>query len=264
VAIKNIKMKNKKDLMVETGKVNVDGTKEKIMVPTVIVIDSIAMMMPKEALEEEEIAGQMVATQAAKMNTQLFKRLVQPCMEANIICIFINHINQKVSSGPMPTQAQINYLSQDETLPGGNAPIYLTNTLIRITTATKLEEDKLFKIKGFMTKITLVKSRTAPAGSSITLIYDQTNGFDNILSNLQFLKDSGNILGAGIGMYLKDMPEVKFAFSNFKEKLAANEAFRNHFEKLTKEALEDLIKPASKLKFVQEQPSETVILNEGE
>ena len=43
----------------------------------------------------------------AKANTQLFKRLVQPCMEANIIMIFINHITAKVETGVTPTQASI-------------------------------------------------------------------------------------------------------------------------------------------------------------
>jgi hypothetical protein len=48
------------------------------------------------------------------------KRLVQPCKEANIIVIFINHINQKVSTSIFPTKANINYLKQDETIPQKN------------------------------------------------------------------------------------------------------------------------------------------------
>lgn len=253
IAIKKLKLSHKKELMVKTGEKNPDGTDVEILTPTVIIVDSIPMMMPKESLSEEEMAGQMLATQAAKMNAQLFKRIVQPMIEANIFCFFINHINQKVSTGPMPTQGQINFLGQEESLPGGNAPIYLSNTLIKITTATKLEEDKLFKIKGFMAKISLVKSRTAPAGAAVTMIYDQRNGFDNILSDLQFLKDNNKVLGAGIGMYLEGMPEVKFSFANFKEKLELNPTFKEHFEKLTKESLRGLIKESSKLSTIEEK-----------
>lgn len=261
VAIKNIKKQNEKALLVDSGEVDADGNPVKILPPTVVVIDSIAMMFPKESLESEEMQGQMSATAAAKANTQLFKRLVQPCIDGNIICFFINHINQKVSTSVMPTQAQVNYLGQDETLPGGNAPIYLTNTLIRITTATKLEEDKLFKIKGFMTKIQLVKSRTAPAGSSVNLVYNQSEGFDNILSNLQFLKDNGKVLGAGIGMYLLGYPDVKFSFANFKEKLELNSSFKKYFEELSAETLSTLVRKSSKLS-IGELEEEIPVLEE--
>ena len=45
------------------------------------------------------------------------RRLIQPTKEANIIVIFINHINAKISTGIMPSAANINYLKQDETIP---------------------------------------------------------------------------------------------------------------------------------------------------
>jgi RecA/RadA recombinase len=118
--IKALKIQNKKDLMTENkeGIFDDKGKLIKILPPTVVIVDSIAMMMPRDVLATEEMTGQMSATQMAKSNTQLFKRLVQVCMEANIIMIFINHINQKISTGPTPTAASINYLKQDETLPG--------------------------------------------------------------------------------------------------------------------------------------------------
>lgn len=102
------------------------------------------------------------------------------------------------------------------------------------------------------------------------MIYDQRNGFQNELSNLWFLKSNGKVSGAGIGMYLEGMPEVKFSFGNFREKLATNPAFKAHFEKLTKENLRCLIKEATSFQntpekideVLSEEPSGVQILNE--
>jgi len=118
--IKELKLQHKKELLVDNleGVLDVDGKVLKILPPTILMIDSIATMLPEKVSDDEgEISGQMLSTQSAKMNTQLVKRLTQICSTGNIIVIYINHINQKVDTGMMPTQAQINYLKQDETLP---------------------------------------------------------------------------------------------------------------------------------------------------
>jgi RecA/RadA recombinase len=247
--IKKLKIDNKKDLLIDNKEGIVDETGElvKVLPPTVVLVDSIAMMMPRDIMATEEMTGQMSATAMAKANTQLFKRLVQPCMEANIIMIFINHINQKISTGPMPTAAQINYLKQDETLPGGNAPMYLTNTLIKVTASSKLEEDKLFKVKGFEAKIELVKSRTAPAGRSVSVIFDQSEGFDNELSLLNYLKANGVLKGGGVGYFLEGLETEKFRLSNFKERLVESKELRDHFFSLGQAVLESSLKESSKL-----------------
>ena len=246
--IKQLKLKHKKELMTDNaeGVLEPDGKLRKILPPTVVIVDSVAMMMPADDLDSEEMKGQMAATAAAKANTRLFKKLVQPCMEANIIMIFINHITAKVEIGATPTQASINYLKQNESLPGGLAAQFLTNTLIKITTSSKLEEDKLYQIKGFEAKVELVKSRTAPAGRSITMIFNQAEGFDNDLSLLSFIKANGGLKGAGIGLYLDGLETVKFRLSNFKEKLAENEEFRNYFHALGESHLIASLKESGK------------------
>jgi RecA/RadA recombinase len=118
--IKEVKLKHKKQLLIpnKEGHLDENGKLIEILPPTFLMIDSVATMMPDKINDDEgEISGQMLATAAAKMNTQLVKRLTQICSEANIIVIYINHINAKVDTGMMPTQASINYLKQDETLP---------------------------------------------------------------------------------------------------------------------------------------------------
>lgn len=263
MAIKKLKIENQKDLMVDNseGTVDKDGKLVKILPPTVILVDSIALMMPEDSLDNEEMKGQMLATQMAKTNTQLFKSIIQPCMQANIICIFINHINQKISTGPMPTAASINYLKQDETLPGGNSPQYLTNTLIKITTGSKLNEDKTYQIHGFETKVELIKSRTAPAGRSVTMIYNPREGFDNELSLLEYLKADGKLKGAGTSYFLEGLENEKFRLSNFKKKLKESKTLSDYFYKIGRESLENSISKSDKIKAA-ETKKETETSNE--
>ena len=80
--------------------------------------------------------------------------------EFNITIISINHINQKLEMNAFAkTQAQVLYLKQDETLPGGNAPIYYANTLIKHvavgSSKTKMEEDGW---TGFRINAEIIKS----------------------------------------------------------------------------------------------------------
>jgi RecA/RadA recombinase len=246
--IKTLKLQHKKDLLVENkeGIVDDKGKLIKILPPTVVLVDSIAMMMPKNILETEEMTGQMSATAMAKANTQLFKRLVQPCMEANIIMIFINHINQKISTGPTPTAASINYLKQDETLPGGNAPMYLTNTLIKITASSKLDEEKTYRLKGFEAKVELVKSRTAPAGRAITMIYNQSEGFDGDLSLLEYIKANGMLKGAGVSYYIDGLETNKFRLGEFKERIKSDKQLADHFYSVGRGLLGSSLKESSR------------------
>jgi RecA/RadA recombinase len=247
--IKKLKLERKEDLLTpnKEGILDEKGKVKKILPPTVIFVDSIAMMMPREAVQAEEMTGQMNATQMAKANTQLFKRLVQVCMEGNIVMIFINHITQKVETGPTPTAAAINYLKQNESLPGGNAPMYLTNTLIKVVASSKLEEDKTYKIKGFEAKIELIKSRTAPAGRSMTMIFNQAEGFDGDLSLLEHIKANGMLKGAGVSNYIEGLDSVKFKLSDFKSKLATDKKLAEHFYAVGRALLADSLKNSTKL-----------------
>lgn len=263
--IKKLKLEHEKELLVDNpnGEKDENGEVIKVLPPTVVVIDSIASMLPANELDEDIIKGQMTATGIAKVNTQLFKRIGMPCATANIIPIFINHINAKIETTIVPTQSQVNYLSQSETLPGGNACIYLTNTLIRITTKSKLEPDKGYQIKGFETAVSLVKSRSSAAGRSVTMVYNQFEGFDNDLSLLEYIKACGKLKGAGVSYKLEGLEDHTFRLSAFKDKLKEDTVLRNHFYKLGKELLEASIYESAKLKKMQDEEAESQKIDEN-
>lgn len=118
-ALASMKMEMKEELEYDTGMTDLEGNKVMRLQPSVIILDSVAMLAPEKVDESEEMAGAMTATAIARANTHLFKRLPGVLNDANIILIAINHINTKVDINPMArTAADINFLKQDETLPG--------------------------------------------------------------------------------------------------------------------------------------------------
>lgn len=172
-------------------------------------------------------------------------------MPGNIILVVINHITENLSVSAMPVTAQINYLKQNESLPGGSVAKFMTDTLIKITTGTKLEADKLYGIKGFEAKVEICKSRHAPAGRAVNMIYDQTNGFRNDLSMLDYVKSCGALKGNGMAYYIDGYDKTKFRLSNFKEKLDSDEEFRNHFNATAESLLRASIKESDNFKIIE-------------
>lgn len=116
--IKELKLAHEKELLVpnENGIKDENGEVIKILPPTVVIIDSLAMMLPSDNLAEEDIQGSMAATSVARVNTQFYKKAVQIANRANIIILEINHITQQISIGVTPVAAQLNYLKQDEAI----------------------------------------------------------------------------------------------------------------------------------------------------
>jgi RecA/RadA recombinase len=104
---------------IDTGLTDRNGKTIYICPPTIVIVDSLAVMAPKDITEEEKMSGSMSASAIAKVNTQIFKRIMGDLRDANIILMVVNHINAKIEINMFAkTQAQVNFLKQDETLPG--------------------------------------------------------------------------------------------------------------------------------------------------
>lgn len=240
--IYDLKMENREEYEYDTGLCTSRGEKIYKLQPSIYILDSLAMLTPDKYTEEDELSGQMSTTAAAKANAQLFRRVVPLLKSANIMLFVVNHITQSIDINPMAKKkAKISYLKQDESLPGGNTPIYLSNLLIRFDDNTKLKDTEGLGVAGSVVDLTLLKSRTSNVGKSIPLIFDHKRGFDAELSLLQLLKDMKMVNGAGAYLYLKDRSDIKFSQKQFKSKLAENEEFRKLFMEVSLEALEQLI-----------------------
>lgn len=230
--IHDMKLENREAYEYDTGFFDTYGNRIYKLEPTVYILDSLALLMPAQYTAEEELSGSMSATAAAKVNSMSFKRIIPMLKSANIILLVINHINKKIEINPMMhTKTQVAYLKQDETLPGGNTSIYLTNLLLRFDDNSKFKKDEAFGISGNLVDITLVKSRNNRAGKVCTLVFDQDRGFDPELSLFVMLKNAKRINGAGAYLYIGDRSDIKFAQKNFKEKMRESPELRDAFIK---------------------------------
>lgn len=142
--------------------------------------------------------------------------------------------------------------------------MYITDTLIKLTAGSKLEPDKLWGIKGFECKVEICKSRRAPAGRSVNMIYDQTNGFRNDLSMLDYIKSCSMLKGNGMAYYIDGHPEFKFRLSTYKNMFDTNEDFRKLITETARMCLHSSIKESDNIKVVESSSSMAEDVNEEE
>ena len=241
--IYDVKTQTPEKYTYDTGLFDSSGNRIFKMVPTVYIIDSLAMLMPEKLTQEEELSGQMSSTAAAKQIARFFKQVVPLLKGANIILFVVNHITQMIDINPYQhSKTQNIYLDQGETCPGGVTPFYLANNIFRLYDNNKLSEDKELGISGNFVTFKIIKSRTSRSGVSVDLVFNQDTGFDPELSLYIMLKKNGLIKGAGAFLYLDGYPDQKFAQKNFKSLLSTNEEFANVFVDLCFNVLHNSIK----------------------
>lgn len=219
--------------------------------PTVYILDSLKAIMPKKLAEDE--GSNMNGAITAKTNSDVFLRLVPLCREANIIMLIINHITQNGIGSFMPVKADLAYLKQNESLPGGKTTsTYLQNNIFRLDEKTKLKESETFGIDGAIVNVDIVKSRTNKAGKSATLVFDQNNGYDPDLSLFMYLKENSLLEGAGAYLRLPGS-DIKFSQKQFKQTLYSNPEFYNQFVTVCYQALTNDILEREAKKKTEEQ-----------
>lgn len=98
--IHDLKLQHREDFEYDTGLFDSRGNRIYKLEPTVYILDSIAMLMPEQYTEEEELSGQMSTTAAAKTNSAVFRRIIPMLKAANIILFVVNHITEEVVINP--------------------------------------------------------------------------------------------------------------------------------------------------------------------
>lgn len=215
--IHDIKVAHMDEYTYDTGIIDEYGKPIIKFEPTVYILDSLKAILPKKLAEDE--GTNMNGATTARINSDVFLRLVPMCREANIIMLIINHITQKGIGSIMPQKSDLAYLKQNESLPGGKTTsTYLQNNIFRLDEKTKLKAEETFGIDGAIVNVDIVKSRTNKAGKGCTLIFDQVNGYDPDLSLFMLLKDNNIFEGAGAYLHLPGS-DIKFSQKNFKDKL---------------------------------------------
>ena len=256
--IYDIKMENKSDFEYDTGLFDIYGNRIYKLIPTFYFIDSLAVLMPDEVIQDDDLGSNMTGSSVAKQNTALIKKISQLLKGANIMLFSINHILDDIQIGFIPKPQQIAGLKQGERLPGGKTMLYLANNMFRLDEKGLLKEAEGYGINGSIVDITIVKSRTNASRRSVPLIFDKSNGaYDNELSLLHLLKTEGYIGGAGKSTYITTDPNAKFALKTFKQDLRENKDLQVAFATTVKLVLEGLLSDTK----VQEKSEEDFDIN---
>ena len=220
--IGNTKLANKDVFATDFTHKNEFGVKRAAYAPTVIIVDSLPMLMTRDLEGIEGMASQMYNARRTIQISQFYKRLRPVIKRANIIVMVINHINAKMEINPFAkSQAQIMYMKQDEAMPGGNAPLYLAQSVLKFVSCGKFSKDK-DGYDGFAIRVEIIKSKTNKAGTSCVLIYDAEYGFDKYRTIYEFAKENGLIEGRNPYLYLKGFPDMKFASKDFRDACIEN------------------------------------------
>ena len=233
-----VKVKNRSQLEIDSGRKDANGDPIMMLPPTIIVIDSWSTMYSDSIADisnEEFQNGNMSGAQDAKLNKMFLKGSIAAMQKSNISLYIVAQFSTKVETGPIKKAATLNYLGQDENISGGKYCIYIADTLVKLTASSKLEPDKDFGIKGFFSRCKFIKSRSNEAGSEITLVFEQKTGFNNILTNFNFCKDMKLLKGSPRAYYFEGAEDYKFTQKTFVDVYNKNPEFAEWFDNMCKD-----------------------------
>ena len=226
--IHDIKVRDPESFTYDTGIRDLKNNPVIKFEPTVVLIDSVKMVLSEKSTDADETSN-MTGAQNAKTNSEYYTKMVPLCREANIIVFFINHITTDVNTGFLPKKSELAYLKQGEHLPGGKTLTYIQNNIFRLDIKTKLKAEDTFGIIGSVVSVDVVKSRTSTSDrSKCNLVFDQSAGYDNDLSLFLMLKDKKLLEGSGAFLKLPGV-DKKFTQKKFKSMLREDPEIFNAF-----------------------------------
>lgn len=208
-----------------TGKKNEFGEDIIIFEPTVVIIDSIATLSTdinendkKESVKMEDVTSQTDRMRLTGEISRFFTELLPYLRAANIIVLTINQIKTNPGMGIMPSPAEILYLKQGETLPGGRSPQFLAHVLLKfVAVGSEKYTYEEHGFDGFGVSVEIIKSRVNQAGQKVSLVYDKIRGIDSLRSTLAYAKEMGLTSGNKNKTYFINNKEESFSMINVHE-----------------------------------------------
>jgi hypothetical protein len=221
---------------------NANGRPVKAYIPSVFIIDSLYAFNSRER-KDSELEGQMSSNREVREVSQFYSKCLNRMEKYNITIIAINHIKSKVEVNQYAvTPPQLMLLKPGESLPRGQAPIYLAQNVFRCN-ATKgnmytREEDGF---DGMKVTLQVTKTKTSFIGSTISVCFNKKIGFDPVYTMFEYAVDNGLIEGRNPYLYVKGLDTFKFNRKDFRHKFINDAPFRNEFLEITRPYLESLL-----------------------
>ena len=176
----------------------------------VIVVDSVAALVPKDELEGE--MGEAQVGKQARLMSQALRKLKGAVHKSNTALIFINQIREKI--GVM--------FGNPETTPGGRALKFFSDMRLEVRRVGEVKEGN--EKKGYRVRVRVVKNKLAPPfqEAEFDIIYGEgickLCDLIDVATNLGILTKSGSWysygdkrLGQGreqVKRYLQEHPEL--------------------------------------------------------
>lgn len=200
------KMENYKEYEYDTGLKDTYGRDIKMLEPTVVIGDSIPMFQVDDSKMGEMESITTGGRRAIALGNFMTK-ITGLAKKANIIVLLVNHLTDTITLSPRDfKKPKLPYMKSSKSLPGGTKPVYLSSTCSYFDPCEKynyLENG----FDGFKVKSQLWKTRTNKSGQFTSMVFDQSTGYDPILSLYQFAVDNDLIDGRNPKRYFKGMED---------------------------------------------------------
>lgn len=190
----NSKRENKDDFTYDTGLMDDFGNPIKMLVPSVILIDSLIMLGSKDG-KNDEIEGLTAGSRKAILLNQFITKMTPIIQSANILVMLINHVTDKPKMSMFDSdKPQLMYMKRGKSVSGGIKQLYLANNVLWFEQCQKYNvADNGFD--GFQVLCQFWKTRQNKANQSCKIVFEQQTGFNNVMSLFEFAKENGLITG---------------------------------------------------------------------
>ena len=184
-----------------------------------IVVDSVASLIPKKDLEGEVDGTEQIALQARMLSRGL-RRLTMALGKSNTSVLFINQLRSVIGGyGHGPTK----------TTPGGNALRFYASIRLEVSKIKTLK-DKDDQAIGYIMKMNSVKNKCAPPLRSAELSFMYGKGFDFDGEIIEMGEKFGVIMRSGNTLSYGDL-KLGVGVDQAKKKLEGDEKLRKEIKK---------------------------------
>lgn len=213
-----------------------------IDIPSLIIWDSIANTQTEQLLASEELSNTDGARRANVLS-RLIPKYIDKLVKYNIALVAVNQFRQKLNMNGMPAAADMRFMKQDQTLPGGQTVNFNAYQLFEVEQGPAYPNDP-YGYTMSPVKVRAIKNKAFSPNIPIVINFNPSRGFSNFWTNYEFLK-SRKYIDVGATCKLKSYPTKTFRQKQASNLYNENKEWREAFDSDLKSALQEFIEENS-------------------